>query len=1156
MATVVLFVAVWWIANMVATIASKKAVSGIKPDATDSLTTWTGTVALKDLRWIELTMLQHLLGALLANTWLLVVRRKSVFPKESLNPKHMLLAVTGNLVGNLGTNASFAAVSSSLTQVIKSCEPIFTFVFALLFYKNSGNLTRNVLFSIIAMVVGTCLFISGEVSFNIWGLGAAVISNIAFPIRNIYLKKLGQSWDDPLQKIAVVSNLNVLILLPFAIMSMSSLAKLPPMESCTSATFHFIYNAASIMVLQAFSPVEHAMLNLSKRMFVILANMIVFSTPFTFWTVTGLLVIFIGHYNNQGGRIFMQIMKMRRCFSPAIIVFGISSFCWFVGFFRSGALMNQLQMQLTRYQPREVITTAWVYERPIPYNVVENIEAFLDRNPGMTVKVFCGTSQCMKAVQDTHNPEITGEFLVLPEIFKNTPLELWLARHPMHKILTGVDFEDHVYEAVRLALLWRHGGIHFDPSIKHGEFTIPGHQEAWVSIGTNLTQTKTHGVLSVSRFPVHSAFIANLTKAFCREYSRNITHGNPHSLQKFDFQGAVSDMFNKSCMSGDHCPTHIETDLERISVVDARRRHFGTLSYARRAGRSTRANLGDEVQSFPGIQFLPFVDRFVDRDNFDKAKRDNHIRMFFNAWYGDQGMTWPPPRNIDPIMLSVHISPRIRPMFTKYIKYLRSKEPIGCRDSDTLKFLKQNNVDVFLSGCLTLLIKTPNIENKRSGQIVLADVDKAFAALLPPDIERIAIRVTHLGVGGGKSTIRERFQAAYDLIQNYSEAHVVITQRIHCALPCVAMGTPLIFINSKHMPGGGAERGLKVSSRVTGLTPLFHTVDAFNMSQESIARWLRDFNWRNPPPNPDVSMRMRLRATDWNVIRQDQVLYDSARKFGLLPLSPPATNTPNQLVFHLILNRTRNPTSLDWPKWRTIESIFYHYPHAKIIIHSDSLQTGQFDVLTESGYTIEVHSLSASIGNNIMKNKIDIKHFRRFGSRLNEEDFAKLAVLFQWGGVYIDADVILLRQLDLSLINTLVWGSKEQNSFDLSFMRFERGHPFLETILKASEWQASPKDRHFSAFEALLFHTWSNYFKNSVKVLAQRDFFKQFSAQNARDCLQSTSGPIFESNMKQIRREVVFAKVKGSLTNLSKLQNGTICKYLFNSFCVLCNNVY
>ena len=80
---------------------------------------------------------------------------------------------------------------------------------------------------------------------------------------------------------------------------------------------------------------------------------------------------------------------------------------------------------------------------------------------------------------------------------------------------------------------------------------------------------------------------------------------------------------------------------------------------------------------------------------------------------------------------------------------------------------------------------------------------------------------------GDKSKVRgslARFSAAFELLESYSLAKVVITQRIHTALPCVAMGVPVIFINAKDMPGGGGNNKGQ-SSRVAGLTDLFHTID-------------------------------------------------------------------------------------------------------------------------------------------------------------------------------------------------------------------------------------------------------------------------------------------------------------------------------------------
>lgn len=40
---------------------------------------------------------------------------------------------------------------------------------------------------------------------------------------------------------------------------------------------------------------------------------------------------------------------------------------------------------------------------------------------------------------------------------------------------------------------------------------------------------------------------------------------------------------------------------------------------------------------------------------------------------------------------------------------------------------------------------------------------------------------------------KERFAIAENLLKKYATAKLVITSRIHCALPCLALGTPVIL---------------------------------------------------------------------------------------------------------------------------------------------------------------------------------------------------------------------------------------------------------------------------------------------------------------------------------------------------------------------------
>ena len=65
----------------------------------------------------------------------------------------------------------------------------------------------------------------------------------------------------------------------------------------------------------------------------------------------------------------------------------------------------------------------------------------------------------------------------------------------------------------------------------------------------------------------------------------------------------------------------------------------------------------------------------------------------------------------------------------------------------------------------------------------------------------------------------EKMQQARDLIQHYAGAKLVVTSRIHAALPCLAVETPVIFI-----PSEGLEATRENAGRFDGLEEMFNVV--------------------------------------------------------------------------------------------------------------------------------------------------------------------------------------------------------------------------------------------------------------------------------------------------------------------------------------------
>ena len=100
--------ALWWVANTVTSIVTKSVMTG-EDASSKGPTSWIH--AFKDLRWLELTILQHLLAAIELVIWLKVVMGKSIWP-DSEHKTEVCVAVLGNVAGNLATNAAYTLVSS------------------------------------------------------------------------------------------------------------------------------------------------------------------------------------------------------------------------------------------------------------------------------------------------------------------------------------------------------------------------------------------------------------------------------------------------------------------------------------------------------------------------------------------------------------------------------------------------------------------------------------------------------------------------------------------------------------------------------------------------------------------------------------------------------------------------------------------------------------------------------------------------------------------------------------------------------------------------------------------------------------------------------------------------------------------------------------
>lgn len=268
---------------------------------------------------------------------------------------------------------------------------------------------------------------------------------------------------------------------------------------------------------------------------------------------------------------------------------------------------------------------------------------------------------------------------------------------------------------------------------------------------------------------------------------------------------------------------------------------FGLLAYP------GIANLGDAIQSLAAQQFLPQVDVLIERERISACPDDQSapVKVILNGWFMHSPDHWPPHQAIEPLLLSMHFaepgvsrlrrwarSPLERMLSGAGADYLRRWGPVGARDPYTLEELSRRDIPAYHSGCLTLTLRPPTMP--RSDCIVACDLSALALAQLRRTAVRPIVEVTHLG--GETLSHAEQQAAAMHLLETYASAAAVVTTRIHAAMPCLALDTPVLLLH-----------GQKPSRRVGDIAALMHAC-----READFLAHRHHFDFANPPPNPDA----------------------------------------------------------------------------------------------------------------------------------------------------------------------------------------------------------------------------------------------------------------------------------------------------------------
>jgi lipopolysaccharide biosynthesis glycosyltransferase len=562
------------------------------------------------------------------------------------------------------------------------------------------------------------------------------------------------------------------------------------------------------------------------------------------------------------------------------------------------------------------VHVVWAWDTPPTVQAMKTtLEGMAAVLPRVQVNVYCGSMACVTAANAAKNKCVTVDRMVAPVLAEGSPLEDWVGDHILAKLLSAHYFEQTLQVAMQLVVLWKYGGVVVlagsKPSVKLS--TLLGKETTLLSApGGGLVRAGLAGGLHGAGAPSANSIVRDLMVEMLVAYHWSGPEGPKYVSSDWPVKIKWEDICRKAtgCSAASVSIEEMGVDFEGDGnvAVDLPPRHFGTLSYQARRHYlksigNPGMNVGDEMQGLAGIQFIPRLDAFVERDRLDTVNvissrkfnatgpvtpedKSNIAKVpttvFFNAWWGTKTWVWPPPGKLEPILVAMHLNTqKAQDDVAKHKKYLDSKWPIGARDTKTETFFKSHGVHSLFSGCMTMTLlpswSAKRAAAERTNEVLIVDVSDKALELIPNHIKANATFLTAKLLDERVDDQVARYIAAHATKIRFQKAKLVITQRLHVALPSASMGTPVILILDVNLPGGGGAAGL---ARFSGLQAAAHTVDAAEGSKA-----LANFNWDKPPPNPNPEV-IELRRNALRVLAMCHgELSDSAHKFGVIPSS-------------------------------------------------------------------------------------------------------------------------------------------------------------------------------------------------------------------------------------------------------------------------------
>ena len=258
-----------------------------------------------------LTMVQFAISEIIAlstylsnNYYNIRYKNDKTFSKKE-GPGHFRLITSIGLtfaLGQLCTNSSLSMSSVALTNAIKATEPFVALIFSFLFFQ--ADIPSRAMFYMLLTIVGACLTSKSDSSFSVNGALYATASNFFLQARNVLIKNVDKDETNSRGiRLFLYSNTVGLMFLAIACIIYSiingfDLENIFFVDNAMvlAGIFFALQHISSYIVLEFASTTTHALLNVSKRVFIIFVGSVILGTVLTNKQIVGICITFISLY--------------------------------------------------------------------------------------------------------------------------------------------------------------------------------------------------------------------------------------------------------------------------------------------------------------------------------------------------------------------------------------------------------------------------------------------------------------------------------------------------------------------------------------------------------------------------------------------------------------------------------------------------------------------------------------------------------------------------------------------------------------------------------------------------------------------------------------------------------------------------------------------